>query len=79
MAIKCPSIDVQLTTFKKFQQAFSEEKLLNQVTENEGVTKQISGIFKDIWSLEDYGKPGAEVNKVFEEAIAHPENFVLKP
>ena len=28
IAIKCPSIDVHLTTFKKFQQAFSDEKLL---------------------------------------------------
>ena len=31
MAIKCPSIDVHLTTFKKFQQAFSDEALLNKV------------------------------------------------
>jgi hypothetical protein len=30
-AIKCPSIDVHLTTFKKFQQAFSDEKLLRKI------------------------------------------------
>jgi glutathione synthase len=30
-AIKCPSIDVHLTTFKKFQQAFGDEELLQKV------------------------------------------------
>ena len=28
MAVKCPSIDFHLTTFKKFQQSFSDENLL---------------------------------------------------
>lgn len=28
MALKCPSVDVQLTTFKKYQQAFGDENLL---------------------------------------------------
>lgn len=79
MAIKCPSIDVQLATFKKYQQAFSDESLLQQVTQSEEVTKQASHLFKGIWSLEDFGKPGAEVNIIFEDALAHPEKYVLKP
>lgn len=28
LAIKCPSIDLHLATFKKFQQSFSDESLL---------------------------------------------------
>lgn len=79
MAIKCPSIDVQLTTFKKYQQAFSDSSLLQQVTQDEDAAAKISGLFKGIWSLEDYGKKDAEVNRIFEDALAHPEKYVLKP
>ena len=79
MAIKCPSIDVQLATFKKYQQAFSDASLLQQVTQNEEITKQASSLFKGIWSLEEYGKEGADVNHVFADAMAHPDKYVLKP
>jgi len=53
MAIKCPSVDVQLTTFKKYQQAFSDEKLLQQVMGTHSI-KSISHLFKGIWSLESF-------------------------
>ena len=38
MAIKCPSIDLHLATFKKFQQSFSDESLLRQVTGSDETT-----------------------------------------
>jgi len=38
MAIKCPSIDVQLATFKKFQEGFREDKFLTEVMGEAGAT-----------------------------------------
>ena len=35
LAIKCPSIDLHLSTFKKFQQSFSDETMLNEVMGSE--------------------------------------------
>lgn len=53
-AIKCPSIDVHLTTFKKFQQAFSDQALLRQVMGEslESEVQTIQHLFKGIWTLE---------------------------
>jgi hypothetical protein len=39
----------------------------------------VGGLFKGIWSLEDYGQPGAEVNEIFEDAMNNPSKYVLKP
>jgi len=53
-ALKCPSIDVHLTTFKKFQQAFGDEKLLHTVMGSGFKTQadDIEHLFKGIWTLE---------------------------
>ena len=53
MAIKCPSIDLHLLTFKKFQQAFGEDDLLYSVLGDkyESSAEELSDIFKGIWSL----------------------------
>ena len=53
-AIKCPSIDVHLATFKKFQQAFSDESLLHKVMGESlsAEVDQIKHLFKGIWTLE---------------------------
>lgn len=55
IAIKCPSIDVHLTTFKKFQQAFSDESLLQKVMgeAHKHDTDLVKQLFKGIWSLEN--------------------------
>ena len=79
MAIKCPSIDLHLATFKKFQQSFSDENLLRRVCGSEETTQSLKGLFKGIWSLEDLCKDGAEVNEVVERALENPREFVLKP
>ena len=79
LAIKCPSIDLHLATFKKFQQSFSDESLLRQVTGSDQTTEALKALFKGIWSLEDLCKEGAEVNSVVESALANPHEFVLKP
>jgi hypothetical protein len=70
---------VQIATFKKYQQAFSDESLLTQVIGSQESMKQVKDLFKGIWSLEDFGVPGAEVNAIVEYALAHPEKYVLKP
>lgn len=54
MPIKCPSIDVHLTTFKKFQQAFSDEDLLKRVmSKTLDEADKIKHLYEGIWSLED--------------------------
>ena len=79
MALKCPSVDVHLAGFKKYQQAFSDEKLLKSVVKSQKVLDQVKILFKGIWSLEDYHKPGAEVNFIVDKAIVNPHCYVLKP
>lgn len=53
MAIKCPSIDFQLTTFKKYQQAFGDAKLLKEVMRQKS-TDKIEHLFRGLYSLEDF-------------------------
>ena len=71
LAIKCPSIDLHLATFKKFQQSFSDENLLRDVSGSE-TTNALKSLFKGIWSLEDLCKEGAEVNEIVERALENP-------
>ena len=79
LAIKCPSIDLHLATFKKFQQSFSDEALLREISGSDATTETLKQLFKGIWSLEDLCKEGAEVNEVVERALENPHEFVLKP
>lgn len=62
MPLKLPSIDYQLTTFKKFQQALSDEQLLARVALSKDDAAKVGHLFKGIWSLEDLRKDGAEIN-----------------
>ncbi len=78
LAIKCPSIDVHLTTFKKFQQAFSDESLLLKVMGESTEANQIKHLFKGIWTLE-YIETNPEVQEVVTKAISNPEKYVIKP
>jgi len=79
-AIKCPSIDVHLTTFKKFQQAFEDEKLLHQVMgENfRAQSDEIKHLFKGIWTLE-FVDTDPIVQEVVAKAIETPSRYVIKP
>ena len=79
-AIKCPSIDVHLTTFKKFQQAFSDESLLNKVMgeSHKHDTDMIKQLFKGIWSLESMDTD-IEVKQLVQQAIQNPDRYVIKP
>lgn len=56
-AIKCPSIDFHLSTFKKFQQAFcldgTIQRILGDQTSKE-LEDELKACFTGIWSLEDY-------------------------
>ena len=80
MAIKCPSIDVHLTTFKKFQEAFGQEKvLLDVLNGDQKAMHGVKGLFKGLYSLEDLGKEGAPINDIIEKALKNPHDYVLKP
>ena len=57
-AIKCPSIDYHLTTFKKFQQSFCDPEVLKQVlTEKQrfkDLQEKLEPVFQGMWSLENF-------------------------
>jgi len=55
-AIKCPSIDYHLTTFKKFQQSFCNAEIMKDVLGERYADQQpmLQKIFKGLWTLEDY-------------------------
>ena len=80
LAIKCPSIDVHLTTFKKFQQAFGDEKLLMKVMgdKQQGQAEKIKGLFDGLWTLE-YLDTDSKVQEVVKKAILNPHDYVIKP
>ena len=40
--------------------------------------KTIEHLFKDFWALESLDED-SEIRKVFEDAILHPNKYVLKP
>ena len=40
-AIKCPSIDYHLTTFKKFQQAFCKQEVLKDILDKVNITSTV--------------------------------------
>ena len=50
MAIKMPSIDAQLVTYKKFQELFGKNEILAQYSDESEVLKPV---FYGMWSLED--------------------------
>lgn len=77
MAIKCPSVDFQLTTFKKYQQAFGDEKLLQRVMGDKSI-ESVKHLFKGLWSLEDF-ETDPEVQAVIAKAIKNPHDYVMKP
>ena len=58
-AVKCPSIDVHLTTFKKFQQSFCNRgtnSTLERVLGDryKAHFDMLTKVFKGMWTLEDY-------------------------
>ena len=53
MAIKCPSVDMHLAGFKKYQQAMSDERLLQKFYGSEP-SNSLVDLFKGIWSLENF-------------------------
>ena len=52
---------------------------MRRVSGSDATTEALAQLFKGIWSLEDLGQEGAEVNEVVEKALLNPHEFVLKP
>ena len=55
-AIKCPSIDFHLTTFKKFQQSFCDPAIVKDIlgSRAQQIGSEIQEVFQGLWTLEDY-------------------------
>lgn len=59
-AVKCPSIHGQLTTFKKFQQAFSNEDYLAKYIPEQEHMDSIKQLFKNMVDLKERHDPKVE-------------------
>ena len=76
LSIKCPSIPQHLCTFKKIQQRLYDVKVLAQYT-NQHV--DIFETFVAQYSLNSREIGSELVESVVDDAIAHPQRYVLKP
>lgn len=71
-AIKCPSVDLQLVTFKKVEERLSDSKFYDEVTQD---LESIKHIFANkMWGFEDI----EAVRDVIEDAKVNYDNYVLK-
>ena len=75
MAIKCPSIDLHLVTFKKFQEILSETEILNQFLPPPN--REILDFLGGFWSLKERERD-EEIKDIISSAIKNPEDYVLK-
>lgn len=79
LAIKCPSIAVQLAGAKKVQQVLAEpdqlESLLSNLGADASTAQKLRETFTDLYPLDEspLGKKGYEL------ATTAPQNYVLKP
>ena len=74
---KCPWIGLQLANTKKVQQVIAQPGYIEKYfSERPNSVKLIRSTFAGLWGLE-YGDE--ETKKVIADAIANPDNYVLKP
>lgn len=74
MAIKCPSIDLHLVTFKAFQENFGRKGFLEKYLNSEECEK-IRDFITGFWSLMEKNK---DTENYIAKAIEHPENYIVK-
>uniref|UniRef100_A0A2K6VH46 Glutathione synthetase n=1 Tax=Onchocerca volvulus TaxID=6282 RepID=A0A2K6VH46_ONCVO len=75
-AVKCPWIGLQLANTKKIQQVLSEKDVLEKYITDDRMCARIRKTFVGLWGLES---DDDKTLKIIQDAIAHPEKFVLKP
>ncbi|XP_077513528.1 glutathione synthetase-like isoform X1 [Amblyomma americanum] len=75
LAIKCPSVQYHLAGTKKVQQVLAQPDVLERFFTNKVNIDQVRATFTGLYSLD----LTADGNKAANEAIAKPNNFVLKP
>ena len=73
LAVKCPSVAYHLVGAKKVQQALAVPGALDHLVDVESERARISASFAGLWQL------SPETEEVQQDALAHPENYVLKP
>ena len=74
-AIKCPNVLLQLTGMKCIQQALTEQNVLEQFLSKEE-SNVLRECFAGIWKIHTINDENREA---IQDAIEHPENYVLKP
>jgi glutathione synthetase len=71
-AIKCPSIDLQLCTIKKVEEALASDSIWAETFGDD--LSEIKPIFKGMWGFENI----EAVRDVIDDCKANPQNYVLK-
>jgi len=77
-AIKCPSIAYHLVGAKKVQQELARPGKIERFAANQEEAKLLRSCFAGLWSL-DEDQRDEETEKAIADAIANPQNYVVKP
>ncbi|KAL3105228.1 hypothetical protein niasHT_024122 [Heterodera trifolii] len=78
-AIKCPNVAMELASSKKIQQVLSLPGVVERFlpnAEDEGTVAAIRSTFAGLWALD---REDVDSNRIIEDAIKNPDNYVLKP
>ncbi|GAB4819324.1 hypothetical protein N2152v2_006370 [Parachlorella kessleri] len=76
-AYKCPTVAYQLAGAKKIQQDLTRAGVVERYVDSAEDAELLRAFFAGQWGLEDVSHPGTQ--EAIEQAIAAPEDYVLKP
>lgn len=74
-SIKCPSVAYHLAGTKKIQQVLAQNNMLEKFVDSD-TAKRLRTCFAGLWSLD---KDDDETKQIIQEALEHPDDYVLKP
>ena len=77
-AAKCPTVALQLAGSKKVQQDLARPGVIEKYSENSTEARKMRKSFAGLWGLEQLTSD-PEASSAVQDAIEHPENYVLKP
>ncbi|KAL4424506.1 hypothetical protein ABPG77_006815 [Micractinium sp. CCAP 211/92] len=77
-AFKCPSVAYQLAGAKKIQQDLARPGVVERFAASAADAQLLRSFFAGLWGLEDLAT-NPDTQAVVDDAVAHPERYVLKP
>ena len=77
-AAKCPTIGMQLAGSKKVQQDLARPGVVERYSASDSDALAMRACFAGLWGLDDLDND-KDASRAVEDAIKHPEYYVLKP